>query len=54
MSEKARKGMSLSRFLAIAPTGSLHSRLVPVGKDYLIVDWAYQTDPGNPELVRGQ
>jgi hypothetical protein len=24
-----------------------------VGQDYLILDWAYQTDPGNPELVVG-
>ena len=29
-------------------------RVTHVGQDYLILDWAYQTDPGNPELVRGQ
>jgi hypothetical protein len=29
-------------------------RLSHVGHDFLIMDWAYQTDPGNPELlVRG-
>jgi len=28
-------------------------RVTAVGTDYLIVDWAFQTDPGNPELVRG-
>jgi hypothetical protein len=22
-----------------------------VGQDFLILDWAYQTDPGNPELI---
>jgi hypothetical protein len=27
-------------------------RVSAVGTDYVIVDWAYQTDPGNPELVR--
>ena len=27
-------------------------RVTAVGADYLIVDWAYQTDPGNPELAR--
>jgi hypothetical protein len=27
-------------------------RVTAVGSDYIIVDWAYQTDPGNPELVR--
>jgi len=27
-------------------------RVAAVGTDYVIVDWAYQTDPGNPELVR--
>ena len=26
-------------------------RVTHVGQDYLILDWAYQTDPGNPELV---
>jgi len=30
--------------------GSL--RLSAVGSNYVIFDWAYQTDPGNPELVR--
>lgn len=29
-------------------------RVTHVGRDYLILDWSYQTDPGNPELqVRG-
>jgi hypothetical protein len=28
-------------------------RLVEIGSDYIIFDWAYQTDPGNPELVIG-
>lgn len=27
-------------------------RVTHVGADFLILDWAYQTDPGNPELVR--
>jgi hypothetical protein len=27
-------------------------RVSAVGTDYIIVDWAFQTDPGNPELVR--
>lgn len=27
-------------------------RVTHVGQDYLILDWAYQTDPGNPELIR--
>jgi hypothetical protein len=26
-------------------------RLSHVGQDFLILDWAYQTDPGNPELL---
>ncbi|MGH7659187.1 MAG: hypothetical protein ACREL6_13210, partial [Gemmatimonadales bacterium] len=26
-------------------------RVTHVGEDFLILDWAYQTDPGNPELV---
>jgi hypothetical protein len=26
-------------------------RVTHVGQDYLILDWAFQTDPGNPELV---
>jgi hypothetical protein len=29
-------------------------RVTAVGPDYVIVDWAYQTDPGNPELVRAR
>jgi len=29
-------------------------RVTAVGSDYVIVDWAYQTDPGNPELVRAR
>lgn len=29
-------------------------RVTHVGQDYLILDWSYQTDPGNPELVRGK
>ena len=28
-------------------------RVTHVGQDFLILDWAYQTDPGNPELVVG-
>jgi hypothetical protein len=27
-------------------------RVTAVGPDYVILDWSYQTDPGNPELVR--
>ncbi|MGE0354093.1 MAG: hypothetical protein AB7Q69_12740 [Gemmatimonadales bacterium] len=27
-------------------------RITHVGRDFLILDWAFQTDPGNPELVR--
>lgn len=27
-------------------------RVSAVGPDYVIFDWAYQTDPGNPELIR--
>ena len=26
-------------------------RVTHVGRDYLIFDWSYQTDPGNAELV---
>ena len=26
-------------------------RATHVGRDYLILDWSYQTDPGNPELL---
>jgi hypothetical protein len=26
-------------------------RVTHVGRDYMIFDWSYQTDPGNPELV---
>lgn len=26
-------------------------RVTHVGTDFLILDWAYQTDPGNPELI---
>ena len=29
-------------------------RVSAVGTDYIIVDWAFQTDPGNPELVRAR
>ena len=29
-------------------------RVTHVGQNFLILDWAYQTDPGNPELVRGR
>jgi hypothetical protein len=29
-------------------------RITHVGQNFLILDWAYQTDPGNPELVRGR
>jgi len=35
---------------AFARYGSL--RVTHVGQDFLILDWAYQTDPGNPELIR--
>ena len=28
-------------------------RIVEIGADYVVFDWAYQTDPGNPELVIG-
>lgn len=27
-------------------------RVSAVGADYVIFDWSYQTDPGNPELIR--
>jgi hypothetical protein len=26
-------------------------RVTHVGQTFLIFDWAYQTDPGNPELL---
>ena len=26
-------------------------RMTHVGRDYLIFDWSFQTDPGNPELT---
>ena len=26
-------------------------RVTHVGQDFLILDWAFQTDPGNPELI---
>ena len=35
---------------AFARYGAL--RVTHVGQDFLILDWAYQTDPGNPELIR--
>ncbi len=28
-------------------------RVTHVGRDYIIFDWSYQTDPGNPELAVG-
>ncbi len=28
-------------------------RVTHVGRDYMIFDWSYQTDPGNPELAVG-
>ena len=28
-------------------------RVTHVGQTFLILDWAFQTDPGNPELVVG-
>lgn len=28
-------------------------RVSHVGHDLIILDWAFQTDPGNPELSRG-
>lgn len=41
----------------IAENATLHYgalRVTHVGRDYLIFDWSYQTDPGNPELqLRG-
>jgi hypothetical protein len=27
-------------------------RVSAVGTNYVIFDWSYQTDPGNPELLR--
>ncbi|HZB27242.1 MAG TPA: hypothetical protein VE282_01675, partial [Gemmatimonadales bacterium] len=27
-------------------------RVTHAGPSFLILDWAYQTDPGNPELLR--
>ncbi len=27
-------------------------RVTHVGRDFAIIDWAYQTDPGNPQLLR--
>ena len=27
-------------------------RITAVGPNYIIFDWSYQTDPGNPELIR--
>ena len=29
-------------------------RITHVGQDFLIFDWAFQTDPGNPELMVGR
>jgi len=29
-------------------------RVTAVGPNYVILDWSYQTDPGNPELVPGK
>ncbi|HEV8124704.1 MAG TPA: hypothetical protein VGP80_10695 [Gemmatimonadales bacterium] len=29
-------------------------RVTHVGQNYLILDWAFQTDPGNPELIRAR
>lgn len=29
-------------------------RVTHVGQDFLILDWAFQTDPGNPELIRAR
>ena len=29
-------------------------RVTHASKDYVIFDWSYQTDPGNPELVVGR
>ena len=26
-------------------------RVSHVGRDFLIMDWSYQTDPGNPQLL---
>ena len=27
-------------------------RATHVGRDFAIIDWSYQTDPGNPQLLR--
>jgi hypothetical protein len=29
-------------------------RVVALGPEYVIFDWSYQTDPGNPELIRAR
>ena len=29
-------------------------RVTAVGPNYVILDWSYQTDPGNPELIPGE
>jgi hypothetical protein len=39
-------GDGFSRFGAV--------RVTHVGQNYLILDWAFQTDPGNPELIRAR
>lgn len=36
---------------AFARYGAL--RVSHVGQDFVILDWSYQTDPGNPELIQG-
>ncbi len=27
-------------------------KVIALGPEYVIFDWSYQTDPGNPELIR--
>lgn len=39
-------GDGFARFGALRPSH--------VGRDFVIVDWAFQTDPGNPDLVRAR
>ena len=36
---------------ATASSATARVRVSHVGQDFLILDWAYQTDPGNPELI---
>jgi hypothetical protein len=43
---KMSAGDGFARFGAV--------RVTHVGHDFLILDWSYQTDPGNPELMVGR